>query len=103
MPVDDVVQHGVALAERAALRVLPAQAHAMSLGRQGRKGQRFGRRPIERPLAGGHRAPLIEAPLQRLVQMEPLGNLREPGEQLDQPLGSERPCAARRRPAPCPP
>jgi len=84
MPVDDVVQDGVALAECATLRILSGQADAMPLGRQGREGQRLGRRPIERLPAVGHRPPPIEAPLQRFVHMEPFGDLSEPREQLGQ-------------------
>ena len=51
VPVHDVVQHRVPLAERSALRVLTAESHPVAFGRQGRKGERFARGPIEVPLA----------------------------------------------------
>ncbi len=46
-----VVQHGVAMAEGAALAVLAAEAHALALGRQRGEGQGLGGRPVERLLA----------------------------------------------------
>lgn len=41
-----VVQHRVAVAERAALHVLPAQAHVVALAQQRRECERLGGRPV---------------------------------------------------------
>ena len=62
LAVFDVVQHGVAVAERAALAVLTGEAHAHALGRERRERERFARRPVERLLAARHLAALLEQP-----------------------------------------
>ena len=51
-----VVEHGVAVAERAAGGVLAGEADAKALGRQGGEGQGLAGGPIERALAAGHLA-----------------------------------------------
>ena len=61
MAVDDVVQHGVPLAERAAFGVLAGEPHRMAFDGERGKRERFGGRPIERlfalaPFSGGARA-----------------------------------------------
>ena len=89
MSVDDIMQDGMAVAEGAALRILPAQADAMPLSRQAREGESFGGGPIERSLAPRHGEPLLNCPLERFVQMETFGNSGEPREELDEPLGGD--------------
>ena len=56
----EIVQHGVAMAESAALGILAAEAHGMIRHRERRERERFRRRPIQRRFAFGHFAPAIE-------------------------------------------
>ena len=51
-----VVQHGVAVAERAALDVLAGQADADAVAENRRQRQLLGRRPVDRSLVDGRRA-----------------------------------------------
>ena len=81
--VDDVVQHGVALAERAALGILAGEANRMTFDGQRREGERFGGRPIERLFALGHFLAALDRLLQLLVEMKVLGN---DGQLLEQRL-----------------
>ena len=74
--VDDVVQHGMALAERAAFGVLAGEAHRMAF--DGERGERecFGGGPIERLFALRHFLAALDRFLQLLVEMEALGDVR---------------------------
>ena len=65
---------GVALAERAAAAVLARQAHAAALGEQAAEGERLGRRPVEPLAAVEHRLLGVEDALQRLVDVQALGD-----------------------------
>ncbi len=80
--VDDVVQHGMPLAERAAFGILAGEADGMPFDGERGKCQRFGGRPIERLFALGHFLATLERPLQLLVEMKSLGSVCEPFEKL---------------------
>ena len=75
--VDDVVQHGVALAERAAFGVLAGEAHRMTFDGERGERERFGGGPIERLFALGHFLAALDRSLQLLVEMETVGDVRE--------------------------
>ena len=72
--VDDVVQHGMALAERAAFGILAGEAHGMAFDGERGEGERFGGRPIERLFALGHFLAALDRLLQLLVEMEAVGD-----------------------------
>ncbi len=69
-----------------ALRILAAQAHRNAVCHQRGKSQGFGIRPIERSFAGGHRRALREQPLDFRMRMKAFRQVRERGQQLDQPF-----------------
>src|SRR5437868_2835879 len=54
VPVFDIVQNRVALAERAAFGVLAGQADAETFGAEAGEGERLSRRPIQRLFAASH-------------------------------------------------
>src|SRR2546428_5954237 len=85
----DVVEDGVALAEGAAARVLPAHADRDALEQQRADGQRLGATPVDGPSLAHHlRARLHETRGPR-VRREALGHAREGGGDLVQPLGRD--------------
>ena len=85
-----VVQHQVALAERAALGVLPGEPDRHAFGEQRGERQRLGVRPVDAALGPQRRAPPLELLAELGVHREALG----PAEQLlverDEELGRER-------------
>ncbi len=83
VPVDHVVQDCVAMAERAALDVLPRQPDADAVGGHRRQGGRLARRPVKRLLAPGHLAPGSHAALDLAVRVE---ILRQAGLCIEQAL-----------------
>src|SRR6266403_1446686 len=85
----DVVEDGVALAEGAAARVLPAHADRDALEQQRADGERLGAAPVDAaPLADHLRARLHETRGPR-VRREALGHAREGGGDLVQQLGRD--------------
>ena len=76
-PVFDVVQHRLAMRERAALGVLAGEAHADAVGEQRREGERLGVAPID-AAAVDRVAPARQRALNRRVELE----RRRPLEQL---------------------
>ena len=79
-----VVQHRVAMEERAALTVLPGQAHRVAVLDQRRVGEVLGEPPVHRPLAAGHLPAGVDDPLDASMQLEIGGVLAElPSEALD--------------------
>src|SRR5437899_4924382 len=85
----DVVEDGVALAEGAAARVLPAHADRDALEQQRADSERLGAAPVDAaPLADHLRARLHETRGPR-VRREALGHAREGGGDLVQHLGRD--------------
>src|SRR6185312_13425745 len=72
-----VEQHRMALRERTALGVLAGQAHTMTFLEQRTASQRLGRGPIDARAALDRLQAMIEATLDRLVDVEALRQLRE--------------------------
>ena len=70
---DDVVQHEVPLAERAALGVLAGEPDRHALGQQRRERQRLGVRPVDSALGPERRAAPLELLAQLRMDREPLG------------------------------
>ena len=84
----DVVEHGVTMAERAALDVLAGQADAGAVGQDRRKRQLLGVRPVHRPLVGAveRRTPLLAHPLELAVHREIRRQRQQRRVQLAQPI-----------------
>ena len=91
-----VVQHEVALRERAALGVLAGQAHRRALGQQRRVGQRLGLRPVDAAVRADRRAPALELLDQLRVDGEALGNPQQLFVERLQALGRDRGLDVRR-------
>ena len=72
-----VVQHRVAVRERAAADVLAGQPHAVALVEQRRVGERLAHAPVERQLALAHRAAVGDHLLDARMQLEAVGHRRE--------------------------
>jgi hypothetical protein len=84
-----IVEHGVAVAERAAFAILSAQAHGRALDEEGPEGERFAETPVDRAaFLVGLRAVLEEA-LDLGVEFEVGGNLRETGDDAVDRFGSD--------------
>ena len=92
-----VVQHHVALGERAALDVLAGQADRRALGQQRRERQRLGVRPVD-PAVGAER---LAAALELLDELgmdrEALGDAQQLVVEDPQPLGADGGLDLRRR------
>ena len=73
-----VVQHRVAVRERAATDVLAGQAHAVAFVEQRRVGQRLAHAPVERQLALAHRPAVGDDLVHARMQLEAGGNRRQP-------------------------
>ncbi len=83
-----VVQHRVAMEERAAAAVLAGQPHLVAGLEQARIGHHLGEAPVHRQLAGGHPRAVVHDARDLRMQREPGGHTRD--------LGEERPALALR-------
>ena len=72
-----VVQHGMAMRERAAPDILAGQPDAVVFVEQRRVRQRFAHAPVERKRALAHRAPVGHHLLDSRMQLETRGNGRD--------------------------
>jgi hypothetical protein len=79
---DRVVDHGMPVAERATLAVLPGYPHPQALGGKRRQRQGFGRRPVERLSTPRHLLAALEKLLDLGMRLESLGKGHEPVEQV---------------------
>ena len=96
-----VVQHGVALGERAAADVLAAQAHRDALAQQRAERQMLGGRPVDALARLDRLAPLADDPRQLAVDVQASRDLGHGEADLAQGLDrAPRWCRAHRRPAP---
>src|SRR5438132_809413 len=86
VPVLIVMQHGMALAERAPPRVLAAQPNAKAIRSNRRQSQGLGRGPIERLLASGHGSPRLEEFRNFRMRVKTVWKLSLFLEQCSQPL-----------------
>src|SRR4051812_14263234 len=77
-----IVQHGMALAESAALTILATEPDSIAFACQSSKSQRLRPRPIEWVPAGSHLPARLQEPLNLRMRVEVLRQLRlrfEPG------------------------
>ena len=85
-----VVQHEVALGERAALDVLAGQAHRRALGQQRRVGEALGLRPVDAALGADGLAPALELLDELGVHGEAVGDRQQLLVERLQALGRDR-------------
>src|SRR5438094_420052 len=78
----------VALAERAALGVLPGEAHGHAIAQQRGQGEAFGLAPIERPVRLDRSSSTLELPDELGVERETVRDGQEGIVQLSEPRGS---------------
>jgi hypothetical protein len=89
-----VDQAGMALAEGAAGRILPRQAHRIALGQQRAEGERLGGGPVDAGSRVDHRALGLQQAGHGAMGDEPVGQAGQRGADLaEQRLGNRRPAA----------
>src|ERR671915_899496 len=82
----EIMQDRVALAKSPARGVLTREPHAHAFGRQGRKGERLGRGPVERTFALRHVSPQANGALDFRVRLKILGKMGLNFQQSGKPL-----------------
>ena len=85
-----VVQHRMAMEERAARRVLAGQADVVAIREQRRVGHGLRRAPVERQLVGVHARPVVDDSRDARMQRETRGRLRERLGERVEPLAVHR-------------